>query len=166
MDPILRRVLFLGSMLGFCACGARLAPAPRVSDPVSSARAFMEDYGRDLRTGDRDALVARYDPRGVYFVGGKGMALVSFDSVRAQYHGGWQAPTSFEWHDLAFEPVGADAVIITGHFDWGSPNGAMSVDYAALLCRQAGAWRIRVEDESQTPRRPEPRFCAAGLLPS
>ena len=153
--------MFFGITLGLCACGPRPAQAPHASDLVASARVFMADYARDLRAGDRDAIAARYDPRGVYFDMRGKMTLFVMDSVRAMYHGPWRPPTSFEWHDLAFEPAGSGAMVVTGRFDWGGANGRIiPMRYAALLCRQAGTWRIRVEDESETPKPPAPTFCA------
>ena len=157
----MRRVIFFGAMMGLCECGPRPAQAPRASDLVASARAFMADYGRDLRAADREAVAGRYDPRGVYFVMRGTLTLVPRDSVRAMYRGPWRPPSSFEWHDLTFEPVGADAMVVTGRLDWGGANGALiPMQYAALLCRQAGAWHIRVEDESDTPHSPAATFCA------
>lgn len=153
------------ALLLTAACSAGPRPgesAPATGDPaalVQEAREFMESYARDLRAGERDLLVARYDPRGAYMVGGGQKALLSPDSIRAIYHGRWRPPASFEWRDLSYEAVGPDAVVVTGRFIWGvSPERQLPpYSYTALLVRHDGRFRIRVEDESTAP--PPPPRC-------
>ena len=156
----LRRVILFGTLPAVCACVARSAPIASTSDLVGNAETFMADYAADLRTGNREAVVARYDPRGVYLVGRGSTTPVAYDSVAAMYRKSWRPPASFAWHDLAFEPAGQAAMIVTGQFDWGSTDGNVTrLGYAALLCRRNGAWRIRVEDESATPHPPAATLC-------
>lgn len=60
------------------------------------------------------------------------------------------APAAFEWQDLAYEPAGPDAVVVVGRFLWTDTAGAAAeaYSYTALLRRQGGTLRIRVEDEA------------------
>jgi len=126
---------------------------------VAEARAFMETYATDLRTGARERLAERYDPRGAWFVGEGRKELLPPDSIRATYLGRWRPPASFDWQDLSYEAVGPDAVVVTGRFLWGlSPTQRLRYSYTALLLRHDGRFRIRLEDESgaPAPRPPAP----------
>ena len=125
------------------------------SNVTNEARAFMEAYARDLLAGDRAAIGARYDRSGAYFLGNGRKEFVSYDSVVAQYRDArWAPPTAFEWRDLSYEPVGSDAVVVAGLLSWTSAAGSapMVLSYTALLWRQDGSLRIRLEDESIDPR--------------
>lgn len=127
------------------------ATAPAV---VAEARAFMDAYARELLAGDRAAISARYDRTGTYFLGNGRKEFATYDSVVALYRAAsWSPPASFSWRDLSFEPAGPDAVVVAGQFFWGANAGGatLSMSYTALLRRQDGALRIRVEDESLDP---------------
>ncbi len=122
---------------------------------VQQARTFMDAYGRDLRSGDRAAIAARYDRSGAYFLGNGRKEWVSYDSIEAQYRGpGWSPPAAFEWRDLSIESVGPDAVVVAGQFLWTRMAGMapMTFSYTGLLRRRDGELRIRLEDESLDPR--------------
>jgi len=138
---------------------------PRASDRlVADAQAFMASYAEDLLAGRRDAIAARYDRRGAYRVGLGEKELQSFDSIGAMYRGRmWGPPVSFAWHDLSYEVVGPDAVVVTGLFDWGAAaDRKIRVSYTGLLVRQDGRLVIRLEDESYAPpRRPAPAAAPA-----
>jgi len=146
-------------LLGVAAC----APAPHVNPApqpspgaaalVIEAQAFMAAYANDLRAGERARIADRYDPRGAWFVGQGRKELVPPDSIRAMYQGsGWHPPVSFEWQDLSYEAVGPDAVVVAGRFLWGvSAERRLPFSYTALLLRQDGRLRIRLEDESGAP---------------
>jgi hypothetical protein len=122
---------------------------------VREAEAFMEGYARDLRGGERERIIERYDPRGAYFVGQGRKTLLPLDSIQASYRGRWRPPFSFEWQDLSYEVVGPDAVVVTGRFTWGlSAEQRLSFSYTGLLLRQDGRLRIRLEDESGAPAPP------------
>jgi hypothetical protein len=144
------------------SCGGAPPPAeaPTASSDalVREARAFMESYAADLRAGAREALVARYDPRGAYFVGNGEKSLLSTQAIHDLYFGRWGPPATFEWQDLSYEAVGPDAVIVTGKFAWGAGGGRpVTLSYTGLLERRDGRLRIRLEDESAAP--PPPRPC-------
>jgi hypothetical protein len=125
------------------------------SDVVEEARTFMEGYARDIRAGDRAAIAARYDRTGAYRLGNGHKEFQPYDSIVALYQRpGWSPPAAFEWHDLSFEGIGPDAVVIAGRFLWSEPavTTPVRVSYTALLRRQDGVLRIRLEDESADPR--------------
>lgn len=159
-----RHIVACLSLLLTVACSA----GPRPGEPlsaggtsaalVSEAEAFMESYARDLRAGERDLLVGRYDPRGAYMLGDGRKAFLPPDSIRAIYQGRWQPPASFEWRNLSYEPVGPDAVVVTGQFVWGvtAERQLPPYSYTALLVRHDGRFRIRVEDESAASPPPPP----------
>ncbi|HEU4562746.1 MAG TPA: hypothetical protein VFS20_33255 [Longimicrobium sp.] len=130
---------------------------------VSEAQAFMESYATDLREGRRDAILARYDPRGAYMMGHGQKRALSLDDLAAIYHGTqWKPPVTFAWQDLSYEVVGPDAVVIAGLMDWGfNPEFKLRISYTGLLLRRDGRWMIRLEDEDAAPQRP-PQPPAAG----
>jgi hypothetical protein len=129
-----------------------LTPSDQV--PIDAdAREFMSGYAEDLRNGRRQSIVDRYDRRGAYRVGEGEKNLESWELIRAAYMTQWTPPASFVWRDLSYEPVGTDAVIVIGLFDWGLADGRrLSFSYTGLLVRQDGELRIRLEDESMSPR--------------
>ena len=117
------------------------------------AREFMSGYAEDLRHGRRQAIVERYDRRGAFRVGEGEKNLESWELIRAAYMTQWTPPASFAWRDLSYEPVGNDAVMVIGLFDWGLADGRrLTFSYTGLLVRQDGELRIRLEDESMSPR--------------
>ncbi|MFL5538457.1 MAG: hypothetical protein ACJ8J0_05665 [Longimicrobiaceae bacterium] len=160
MPPSLRTSLLVSMVLAGCArppCCAPPAPANEAA-LVREARAFMDAYARDLREGNRNGIVERYDPRGAYFVGQGRKELSPVDSIRATYQGRWQPPAGFEWRDLSYEVAGPDAVVVAGLFVWSvNAQRGLTFSYTGLLLRQGGRLRIRLEDESGAPPpRPAP----------
>ena len=168
------RAPLMGTALLACACiGALGMACSQTADRdatragssagagvVQEARTFMEGYARDLLAGDRAAVAARYDRSGAYFLGNGRKEFTPYDSIVAQYAAAtWTPPASFAWRDLSFEPAGPDAVVVAGQFIWGAAAGApsLTMSYTALLHRQEGALRIRVEDESFDPSTLPPR---------
>ena len=158
--PHARLLFACASAAALAACAGQPAPgATRAADApsagvVAEARAFMDAYARDLLAGDRAAIAARYDRSGAYILGNGRKDFLPYDSIVARYGGaGWSPPASFEWRDLSFEPVGVDAVVVAGRFLWGprAPAAPLTVSYSALLHRQNGALRIRLEAESIDP---------------
>ena len=147
-------------LTGCAAAPPAVAGAQPAGDAlVAEARAFMEAYARDLSTADREAIAGRYDRRGAYIMFNGMRELAPWDSLAAQYRTGWRPPAAFAWSDLIYEPAGSDAVVVNGHFLWTLRAGEEPIRfrYTALLVRQAGALRIRLEDESMiTPPGPRP----------
>lgn len=128
--------------------------AARDEVPIDiDAREFMAGYADDLRHGRRQSIVDRYDRRGAYRVGEGEKSLESWDLIRAAYMTQWTPPARFAWRELSYEPVGNDAVIVVGLFDWGLADGRkLTFSYTGLLVRIDGELRIRLEDESMSPK--------------
>lgn len=123
---------------------------------VIEAKTFMAGYAGDLIGGDRNAITNRYDRRGAWRVGEGEKVFESWEAIRRIYAEKWQKPARFGWRDLSYEPIGPDAIVIIGLFDWGLDDGGppITLSYTALLTRQEGELRIRVEDESAAPSKP------------
>lgn len=155
------RFIHLALLLAFALAPAAAHAQAADSALFAEARAFMDAYGRDLGAGNREGIAARYDRRGIQFMFNGNGQFVSWDSVAAQYRTKWRQPAAFEWRDLVFVPAGPDAVVVNGNFLWTMETGGepMRFRYTALLMRQDGALRIRLEDESMVdpgPRQVEP----------
>ncbi|MBW3570422.1 MAG: ketosteroid isomerase family protein [Gemmatimonadetes bacterium] len=163
MHPFIRTAAALALVAFAASCAANVEVRRGGANPEAEARAFMESYARDLRAGAREAIVARYDRRGAYLVGNGRKELLTVDALRAIYTGpDWQPPATFEWRDLSYEVLGDDAVMVVGRFEWTDAQGKMlPISYTGLLLRQDGAWRIRLEDESVSPRDVRDQLCAA-----
>jgi len=149
----------IAAFLALLAFAAPLAAQPAEPPIVAEARAFMASYADALRAGDRSGIAARYDRRGAYFLGNGRKRFETRAEIVANYASqDWQRPHHFEWRDLSYEPAGAEAVVIAGQFVWTPEEGAtpMVFSYTALLHRQDGALRIRLEDESTAPPRTTP----------
>lgn len=123
---------------------------------VIEARTFMAGYAEDLLAGDIVAIANRYDRSGAWRMGEGEKAFDTWDGIRRIYAEEWQKPATFAWRDLSYEPVGPDAIMVLGLFDWGFDDGgpAITVSYTALMVRQEGELRIRLEDESAAPEKP------------
>lgn len=152
--PILRRssaAFVLALVMSVCAAATPRAVGAQEADDrvVAEARAFMEAYARDLSTADRDAIAARYDRRGAYFVFSGNRELAPWEMIREQYRVQWQPPAVFAWGDLIYEPAGRNGVLVNGFFFWTRAAGEapMRFSYTALLLRQNGELRIRLENE-------------------
>ena len=148
------------AILAFLLAAAPLAAqSPAAEAPiVTEARAFMASYAEALLAGDRAGISGRYDRNGAFFLGNGRKSFDTHARITAQYAGAdWQPPHRFEWRDLSYEPAGTDAVVVAGQFLWTPRAGAqpMTFSYTALLHRQDGVLRIRLEDES-TGSRPTP----------
>ncbi|HEY0052439.1 MAG TPA: DUF4440 domain-containing protein [Caulobacteraceae bacterium] len=151
MRPILAAALAM-ALAGGAAAGAaaQTVPPPAESRDHASARAFMDAYAQDLRNTDREAVIGRYDPAGVWFVGGGQGEWLRPAQIAENYRSeAWRPPADFAFQDLAFVTAGDDVVTVTGRFNWPRPDGsARAIAYHGLLVRIDGQWRIRVEDET------------------
>jgi hypothetical protein len=129
---------------------AQAAEAPIIRE----ARAFMENYARVLRAGDRAGIAALHDRRGAYLQGFAGDEYRTHAEIAARYRDQWEPPRAFAWQNLRFEPLGRDAVAVMGRFVW-TPNQGdpVTASYTSVLFRERGQLRLRVEHESLvTPR--------------
>lgn len=113
------------------------------------ARRFMAGYGKDLRNHDRASLAARYAPSGATILFNGVPVPGSFEDIATRYREQWTGPTSFEWNDLFVDVLGTDAVVVTGTFDWGTPDGPERYTYANILRRHDGELRIAREVETR-----------------
>lgn len=143
-----RVALALVAPFALAACATVSAPR-QDSAIVAEATAFMAAYAVDLKTGDRLALGERYDPDGYWRV---------FDGVRTfrthaftkdHYATRWSPPRDFAWKDLAYDVAGPESVIVVGGFEWTTETEVEHYSYTAFLRKRDGAWRIRLEDETQ-----------------
>jgi hypothetical protein len=125
---------------------------------VADARAFMEGYANDLRTGDREAIAQRHHRGGATIIFNGERRFAPWEEIRAQYADGWTPPAAFEFRDLVYEPAGADGVVVHGEFYWTVAAGTAPerFTYTSLLLRQDGRLRIRLEVETYHPILPAP----------
>ena len=148
------------AVMAAAGCAGRGAEIPSWRGPslahqlqiVRDAEAFMADYARLLRSGDRAAIAALYDPDGAILVrNGERIAASPADMVQRYARESWQPPVTFAWQNLHFEAVGAGAVVILGEFAWGGGGSPQIGTYHALLRREEGRLFIRIEDEALLP---------------
>jgi hypothetical protein len=145
-------ILVLGLAAPSPGAMAAAPPAPAAAEaPVlAEARAFMASYGAALLAGDRAGVAGRYHRGGTHVVGRGRSAFGPYSEVVATYASDkWQPPEAFTWNDLRYEALGPDAVVVTGTFTW-DPKGekpAVTIAYTALLLREDGVLRIRLEHE-------------------
>jgi hypothetical protein len=123
---------------------------------VAEARAFMDGYARELAAADREAIAARYDRGGAYLIFDGEREFSEWSVLAERYRTRWMPPVAFEFRDLVFEPVGTAGVVVNGDFYWTVEAGRppLRFDYTALLVRQEGELRIRLEDEAAHPAPP------------
>ena len=155
----MRLIAALLALLAFAAPISAQPSSPSEPPVVTEARAFMASYAQALQQGDRAGIAARYDRNGAFALGNGRKSFGPYARIVAQYASAqWQPPHRFEWRDLSFEPIGNDAVVIAGQFAWTPGAGAEPAvySYTALLRRQDGVLRIRLEDESSRPQRLAP----------
>jgi hypothetical protein len=147
---IMPSVMMLPALFQVHGVGA----SARATAPIEDdAREFMSRYADDLRHGRRRAIADRYDRRGAYRVGEGEKTLEEWHLILAAYLTQWSPPATFGWRELSFETINDDAIVVIGLFDWGLPDGRkLSFSYTGLLVRQDGEMRIRLEDESMSPR--------------
>lgn len=127
--------------------------------PVSSERElreFFDAYAEDLRTGRGEAIAGRYDSRGYYRMGGGSKTLVSFEDNRKRFVTNFAAQKAFAWKDLSIEVLAPDVAIVTALFDWQHGSAEpRRYSYSGVLTKRSGQWRIRLEDESPAPIKPD-----------
>ena len=147
--PVIPGLMFLPALFQVREIGDARDQTPIDID----AREFMAGYADDLRHGRRQQIVDRYDRRGAYRVGEGEKSLESWDLIRAAYMTQWTPPARFSWRELSYEVVSESAVIVVGLFEWGLADGrSLTFSYTGLLVRSEGELRIRLEDESMSPK--------------
>ncbi len=151
---------FIAALLALLALAPPLAAQPGEFPETQlfrEAQNFMADYANALRRGDRAGIAARYDPEGAWVVGDGASRFETHARLTAVYAGAaWQPPHRFEWRDLSYLMLGPDTVLVVGLFLWTPAPDATSLTYSytALLERQDGVLRIRLEHESTGAPRP------------
>jgi hypothetical protein len=117
---------------------------------VTELKAFYEAYGEDLIQKRTESIANRYDPRGTYFLGNGSKAFATFEQTKRSYMTRWTGPKSFAWKDLEYEVITPTAANVVGRFEWARENEPQPklCSYSALLLKNSGQWRIRIEDES------------------
>jgi hypothetical protein len=136
---------------------AQVADSTDASELLADARTFMASYASEIRNGDRVALGRRYDPAGTRELRAAQARWSTQDAIAARYANTWQPPSAFEWHDLVYEVVGPDRVIVSGLFEWTPASGGAPQiqSYTALLRRQpSGELVLGLEAEAGVPRVP------------
>ncbi len=128
---------------------------PNADDTELEAQRFMASYGEELRNHDRAAIAARYALAGATVIFNGERTVRSYDEIATRYREQWVGPSSFAWSELAFDVLDRDSVIVTGAFDWGTPDGIERYAYSGILQRHQGEFRIRLEVESSIPVAPE-----------
>lgn len=131
--------------------GEPLEDRAGAADIEGEARRFIANYAADLRNHDRAALAARYAPSGATILFNGESISVSFDEIATRYREQWVGPTAFEWNELSYDVLSSNAVVVTGTFDWGTPDGPERYTYANILQRYDGEFRIRREVETRLP---------------
>lgn len=138
--------LFLAALLlGFISLSAQEAPLP----PPPAPEQFMADYGRLMLAGNREALIRLYATNGTLVLSDGLDDVAAPDQVAEIYRGHWVAPTAFAWRDLVYRQLSASVVLVSGGFDWTSPEfpkGARFT-YSVILVLEDNKWRIRSETE-------------------
>ncbi len=154
MKRMIWAALLMGATVPMSVAARAEEPAAAEEVPiVIEARTFMAGYADDLIAGDRGAIVNRYDRTGSWRVGQGEKSFEVWDEVHRTYAEEWERPATFAWRDLSYEPLGPDAIVVVGLFDWGFGDSGpdITLSYTALLIRQEGELRIRLEDESAAP---------------
>jgi parallel beta-helix repeat protein len=149
MNIMLRTAFLALYSLTIAACGAARAPLGGPISVEAEARAFMAAFESEIRAGDVEAILHRYSRRGVLLTTFGSKNVVPYDELVASYREGWVAPAAFEFDDLSFEVIGADAAAVAGIFrlKWAGDQGFAGT-YTSLLVREDGELRIRLEAES------------------
>lgn len=146
------------------SCAATAASSAGPASVEEEARRFMAGYAADLLGHDPDAIAARYSRRGAYLVLPGSRKLLPHDSILSEYRAAaGQGPEVFEWQDLSYEVLNDDMVAVVGGFRAESVEGGVLASYTALLVREDGELRIRLENESFDDL--PPPECAARVEP-
>lgn len=147
-----KRFVFAAVVLSFFQLAAEAQTSQKstaVSTTETEIRQFYEGYADDLRRHRKEAIANRYDPRGYFALGNGNKRFVTFDDNKKNYTTQWTGPKSFEWRDMSFEVLSPNSATVIGLFDWTAASGVTDTgSYTAVLTKQSGQWRIRVEDES------------------
>jgi hypothetical protein len=138
------------------ACASRQPATPAPPDLRAQATAFFEHYAVSLRNGERQRIASYYMPTGATIILNGSRRFLTSAEIDARYRGaGWQPPAWFAWDGMEFEQLNDRQVAATGHFRWVSRGQADTTRmiYFGLLENTADGLRIRIEHETEAPRR-------------
>ena len=151
----MRLISFVAFVL-ITACASSKPAPPAPPDLRAQASAFFEHYAVSLRNGERQRIASYYMPSGATIILNGNRRHMTLAEIDALYRGaGWQPPAWFTWDGLEFEQINERQVAVTGHFRWLSSGQADTTRmiYFGLLENTADGLRIRIEHETQAPRR-------------
>ena len=134
-----------------------MSEAAERSRVIGEARQMMETYARDLRAGDRTALAAHFSRYGAWrFTADSAFyTRQDWEGIRDAFAApSWRPPARFDWFTMGFDYRGPDVVAVAATIDRGTePDRPVTHLYTALLVRENGAFRIRMEHEAPAPPR-------------
>ena len=134
-----------------------MSEAAERSRTIAEARRFMEDHARALRAGDRAALAAHYSRYGAlrFAADSAFYTRQDWERIRDAFAApSWRPPARFDWFTMEFIPIGPDAVAVAATVDRsGEADRPVTHLYSALLVREQGEFRIRMEHEAPAPPR-------------
>jgi hypothetical protein len=142
----------IGLLQGCASSSARTIRAGQIL-------AFFDEYARDLREGRRREIADRYSRSGTFFLGNGRKELSSFDYIRRDYLTRWEAPTDFRWCDLSIVSRSSNSAVVAARFEWSNGTQVHRYSYLAVLVRENGELRLRLEDESPLPAQASPQAC-------
>ena len=111
----------------------------------------MAAYANNLNSANRTAIIQRYDPRGPLTTWEWQKNFSSQNETAAIYLEKWSPPSSFNWHDLSYEVLGPEAIVVTGLFNWVANQWRKkkrTYSYSSLVLLQNGE-ENSCEDESR-----------------
>ena len=127
-----------------------ISPSPVSTNPTQRIRSVLDSIAVDLTANNRASLVARYDPKGVVFLGHGGLTFAPFDSLLTTVYGEWwQPPIRFAWRNVTVSTLGPSAAAVYAQFIWHSSAADSSVtSYTGVFRYDGKRWRISSEHES------------------
>lgn len=123
---------------------------------LAGAREFFAAYESALKAHRRDTLANFYHPGGALLVVNGARLSLTLAAIDSLYRGpGWQGPVFFSFDSLRFEAIAPTQVVVTGGFRWLPAQSADTARYVylAILDRTTSGLKIRVEHETNVPKR-------------
>jgi hypothetical protein len=131
-----------------------MSEAAERSRVVAEARQLMQGYADDLRAGDRAALAARYARQGAWRLtpDSRFVRRQQWEEIRDAFAApDWSRPAHFDWFTLNFHFIDSNNVAVVASVDRSGGSPAFTHLYSALLVREEGVLRIRLEHEAPAP---------------
>jgi hypothetical protein len=128
----------------------------RNPEALAGVREFFAAYESALKAHRRDTLAHFYHPGGALIVLNGTRMTLTLAGIDSLYRGpGWQGPVFFSFDSLRFEAIAPAQVVVTGGFRWLQAQSADTGRYVylAIVDRTTGGLKIRVEHETDLPKR-------------